>query len=346
MSDSKVFMFPDSPNGGGNSNSDLLTLMALMNGGGGFGGGNWMWIIFLFFLNPYMRNGLFGNGGFGGFGGGGNCGCDGNLSNLINNDVGRQYLMDAINGNRSAIDNLATMFNTSVSNIQNALCGLNGSIQNVGNQVGLTGQQVINAIQQGNMSIAQQIAQCCCDNKLLVTQMGYEGQIRDMQNTSALMNRLDVLGNGVQQGFSAVAYETAKQTCDLNVNMSAQTQSLKDTANANNQAILAKLNEMQNTALQSKIDQLIEAKSTLQTQLNLEHQNAITAQTVAQAVSPINAALAGIRSEVDAIKAAQPTTISVQYPDLTVTPKCQPVCGTPCGQQFNGCGWNGNGFWY
>ena len=346
MSDSKVFMFPDSPSGGGNSNSDLLTLMALMNGGGGFGGGNWMWIIFLFFLNPYMRNGFFGNGGFGGFGGGGNCGCDGNLSNLINNDVGRQYLMDAISGNRSAIDNLATMLNTSVSNIQNALCGLNSSIQNVGNQVGLTGQQVINAIQQGNMSIAQQIAQCCCDNKLLVTQMGYEGQIRDMQNTSALMNRLDVLGNGVQQGFSAVAYETAKQTCELNVNMSNQTQSLKDTANANNQAILEKLNEMQNNALQSKIDQLIETKSTLQTQLNLEHQNAITAQTIAQAVSPINVALAGIRSEVDAIKAAQPATISVQYPDLTVTPKCQSACATPCSQQIVSYGWGERGFWY
>lgn len=342
MSDSKVFMFPDSPSGGGNNNSDLLTLMALMNGGGGFGGGNWMWIIFLFFLNPYMRNGFFGNGGFGGFGGGGNCGCDGNLSNLINNDVGRQYLMDAINGNRNAIDNLATMLNTSVSNIQNAICGLNSSIQNVGNQVGLTGQQVINAIQQGNMSIAQQIAQCCCDNKLLVTQMGYEGQIRDMQNTSALMNRLDVLGNGVQQGFSAVAYETAKQTCELNVNMSNQTQSLKDTANANNQAILEKLNEMQTTALQSKIDHLIETKSTLQTQLNLEHQNAITAQTVAQAIAPVNAALAGIRSEVDAIKSAQPSTTTVQYPQLTVIPN--QGCGYGCGQTWT-CGQN-NGFWY
>lgn len=345
MSDSKVFMFPDYPSNNGGGNNDLLSLLALMNSGGFGGNGNWMWIIFLFFLNPFMRNGLFGNGGFGGFGGG-DCGCAGNLSNLINNDAGRQYLMDAINGNRNAIDNLATMLNTSVSNIQNALCGLNSSIQNVGNQVGLSGQQVINAIQQGNMSIAQQIAQCCCDNKLLVTQMGYEGQIRDMQNTSALMNRLDVLGNGMQQGFSAVAYETAKQTCELNVNMSNQTQSLKDTANANNQAILAKLNEMQNTALQSKIDQLIEAKSTLQTQLNLEHQNAITAQTVAQAVAPVNAALAGIRSEVDAIKAAQPATISVQYPDLTVTPKCQPSCATPCCQQFNGYGWNGNGFWF
>ena len=341
MSDSKVFMFPDSPNGGGNSNSDLMTLMALMNSGG-FGGGNWMWIIFLFFLNPYMRNGFFGNGGFGGFGGGSNCGCDGNLSNLINNDVGRQYLMDAISGNRCALDNLATMLNTSVSNIQNAICGLNSSIQNVGNQVGLTGQQVINAIQQGNMSIAQQIAQCCCDNKLLVTQMGYEGQIRDMQNTSALMNRLDILGNGVQQGFSAVAYETAKQTCELNVNMSNQTQSLKDTANANNQAILAKLNEMQNNALQSKIDHLIETKSTLQTQLNLEHQNAITAQTVAQAIAPVNAALAGIRSEVDAIKSAQPSTTTVQYPQLTVIPN--QGCGYGCGQTWT-CGQN-NGFWY
>lgn len=335
MSDSKVFMFPDSPNGGGNSNSDLMTLMALMNSGG-FGGGNWMWIIFLFFLNPYMRNGFFGNGI-----GNGNCGgCSDGLSNIINNDTGRQYLMDAINGNRTAMENLASLFNTSLSNIQNAICSLNSSIQNVGNQVGLTGQQVINSVQQGNMSIAQQIAQCCCDNKLLVTQMGYEGQIRDMQNTASILGRMDILGNGMQQGFSSVAFETTKQTCDLRDAMGAYAQTLKDTANANNQAVLAKLNEIQTNALQSKIDSLIETKSTLQTQLNLEHQNAITAQTIAQAISPVNAALVGIRSELDAVKAAQPSTTTVQYPQLTVIPN------TGCGcAQTTFCGQN-NGFWY
>lgn len=62
----KVFMFPEG-NTSGNSNVDPALLMALNNGGGFGGNGNWMWIIFLFFLYPLMRN-----GGFGGFG----CGND------------------------------------------------------------------------------------------------------------------------------------------------------------------------------------------------------------------------------------------------------------------------------
>ena len=62
MDDSKVFMFPDGNSKGNSSTSDLATLMALMNNGGGFGNGSWIWVIFLFFLYPLMRNGgLFGN---------------------------------------------------------------------------------------------------------------------------------------------------------------------------------------------------------------------------------------------------------------------------------------------
>ena len=56
MSDSKVFMFPES----GTSTSLDPNLMMALNNNGGFGGnGNWMWIIFLFFLYPLMRNGGF-----------------------------------------------------------------------------------------------------------------------------------------------------------------------------------------------------------------------------------------------------------------------------------------------
>lgn len=60
MDDSKIFMFPD---GGTKQTSDVNSLLPLlMMNGGGMNGGGWMWIIFLFFLYPLMRNGgLFGN---------------------------------------------------------------------------------------------------------------------------------------------------------------------------------------------------------------------------------------------------------------------------------------------
>lgn len=62
--DSKVFMFPE----GNNSSIDPALLMALNNNGGFGGNGNWLWIIFLFFLYPLMRNGgFFGNNGNGSF---------------------------------------------------------------------------------------------------------------------------------------------------------------------------------------------------------------------------------------------------------------------------------------
>ena len=79
MDDSKVFMFPD---GGTKQTSDVNSLLPLlMMSNGGMNGGGWMWIIFLFFLYPLMRNGgLFGNAG-----GYGNC-CLGPLANMVNNN--------------------------------------------------------------------------------------------------------------------------------------------------------------------------------------------------------------------------------------------------------------------
>ena len=68
MDDSKIFMFPDA--GTRQTSSDVNSLLPLLMCNGGFGGGNWIWIIFLFFLYPLMRNGgLFGNAAPNGGGG-------------------------------------------------------------------------------------------------------------------------------------------------------------------------------------------------------------------------------------------------------------------------------------
>lgn len=326
---SEVIMVPDN-NQRNNSGFDPNLLFASMMNGGGFGGnGNWMWIIFLFFLEPLMRNGWFGNGngngGFGGFSG---------LTNTIDNTAGRELLMQGINGNASAIRDLAGMLNTSTDLIQQAICNVNNSITQLSGQVGMSGQQVINAIQFGNQGLASQLASCCCDIRTAITQGNYENQIATLQQTQILSGDIRTVGSAVTQGFCDIAYAFRDQTCQLGSAIQNSTQQIKDAGTAQTNSILSKLTEMQNDAKQAKIDSLQEANSTLRTQINIEHQNAITQQAIAAAVAPINAQLAEI-------KCAQPNTVTVPYYPFSV----QPNCG--CGNNYNnGCGSCQNQFWY
>lgn len=307
MSDSKTFIVPDGNTGTSNGQFDAATLLALMNNNGGFGNGNWLWIIFLFFLYPFMRNGgLFGGNG-----------AVGDLGNLVNNDAGRELLMQAITNNGSAIQNLANMMNTSTSNIQQAICGVNTAIGNVSAQVGLSGQQIINAIQQGNMNIAQQMSTCCCNIRESIT-----------------------------KEFSDIGYTLADKTCQINQNILAQTQALKDSSREETTAIIAKLDTIQKDALSDRIRSLEESKSTLMTQLNLEHQNAITGQQIAAAVNPINASLGIIQKEIDEIKCKQPATITTPYSPVVAVPNCIAAQMGLYGVGIGSSGSYNNGFWY
>ena len=280
---------------------NLLVAMNKNNNGWGDGNG-FMWVIFLFFLMGWGGN------GWGGFGNG-RCG---GLANEINNDYGRSLLMDAIGGNRNALSNLATQLNCTEGQIQAAISALTSQVQNVGNQVGMSGMQVINALQQGNMQIAQQIAQCCCDNKMAIC-----------QQTNTLQSAINNVANGQERGFSSLAYETQRQTCDLNNSIKSSTQQIIDGQRA------AEMREMQN-----KIDHLREENSTYKS-------SAMTSQIVGQAVAPINAVLAGLQQEVAGIKCKLPETVTTPYQPFTAVPNC--VAAQMGLYGLNGV--NGGGFW-
>lgn len=151
-------MFPEM---GSNNGIDPNLLLALNNNGGFGGNGNWIWILFLWLI--WGVNGWGNNGFGGGFGNGA-----GFLSNQMNNDTGRELLMNAIQGNRDSINSLANLLNTEVQTVQNGIFTLNNAITSVGTQVGMSGLQIQNAIQSGNASIASQICQCCCENRLAI----------------------------------------------------------------------------------------------------------------------------------------------------------------------------------
>lgn len=202
MSETKTYVFPESGNSGGSGMMAMLApllqkngldpnlLLAMNNrGNGGFGGdgSSFLWIIFLFFLFPLMGRGGWGNG----FGGGNDGGVPANasLAGLINNDNGRELLMQAITGNGQAINNLATNLNCSVGQIQQAINGVSSKVAEVGCQVGMSSQQIINSIQAGNCQIASQMASCCCDIKTAIQQQGYENQLATLNQTTTLTNQ-------------------------------------------------------------------------------------------------------------------------------------------------------------
>ena len=292
---------------------NLLAVMCNKNNGGfGNEGGWFMWVIFLFFLMGWGGN------GWGGFGAGGR---GAGLANEINNDYGRSLLMDAIGGNRNALSNLATQLNCTEGQIQGAINALSAQVQNVGNQVGMSGMQTINALQQGNMQIAQQLADCCCKTNNNITAMDGNVKLAMCQQTNALTNSINSVAVGQERGFSSVAYETQRQTCDIQKSIADATAQIKAGQTA------AEFREMQN-----KIDKLREENSTFKS-------SAMTSQIVGQAVAPINAVLAGLQKEVSEIKCAQPNTVTVPYQPFVTVPNCVAA-------QYGYYGVaNGTGFW-
>lgn len=308
METSKTYVF--NPEGSGN-NGGMMSLIApllqqrgvdpnvllAMKGNNGFGNGDGSWFIWLLFILCFCG---WGGNGFG-FGGRGN---GAGLANEINNDYGRSLLMDAIGGNRNALSNLATQLNCTEGQIQQAISALTTQVQNVGNQVGMSGMQTINALQQGNMQIASQLADCCCRVNNNITAMDGNVKLAMCQQTGTLQNAINNVAVGQERGFSNVAYETQRQTCDLHNAIKESTQTIVDGQKQ------AEMRELQN-----KIDSLREENSTFKS-------SAMTSQIVGQAVAPINAVLAGLQSEVAGIKCKLPETVTTPYSPFTAVPNC------------------------
>lgn len=204
------------------------------------------------------------------------------------NSAEREMIMSAIQRNGVDLNQLASSINCSTGQIQSAINSVASQISGLSGQLGMSGQQIINSIQSGNCTLATQIADCCCKTQNAITQMGYENQLAVCNQTNTLVNTAN-----------------------------ANTLSLRDGATANTNAILAKLDAMQNQALQDKIAALTAEKSTLQAEISQRNQNATILNAVGQQIAPLAAGLQALQSDVEKVKCSLPPTISVPYPTVT-----------------------------
>ena len=254
----------------GMAGGSMLDLAGLLqnsmrrNDGDGMFGGDGFILLFLLIL-------------FGGWGGNGwNRGQAGQLTNdaavtgavdaaiqrARADGISDSMIMDAIRGNQTAIQTLATTFNTDIGNVQQALCTLNGGIDKLSGQIGLSGQQVINAIQTGNMSLTQQLMSCCCDIKSLVLEQENNVRMATMEQTNTLSDRM-------RTGF-------------------AETHQLIDTQTAQ---MVAGFQSIKDMFTQNKIDTLQATVTELQNNANNSAQTAYLQNYVNSQVAPIQAAV-------------------------------------------------------
>lgn len=298
----EIYQLPESNNGLGNI---PFSIPVGGMGNGLFGGNYGMNGIFDIFglaivasMFGWNGNG-FGNGGFGN-----GAGAAGFISNQLNNDSGRELIMNAITSQgeaqRSAIQNLANtigqdfdLVNAAVSNVQSAL-------QSLALQQAVSVPQIINAIQSGNQQLSQQFCQCCCQTQQQIMAQGYENQIRTIEQTGALSNQAD------------------RNMAQVRADIAAQTTLIND-----------QFCQLKERELQSKID----TQADIITQLRGQIDNA---NQTNQIIGYVNSVVTPLQTKVDQIASKQLPTVPVIYPNI------QAVNNTPYAGGYYGNGFGNN----
>jgi hypothetical protein len=312
MSDTKVYQFGET--GASSLNAVLPFLQQkgidpayiagmLNNGnnGGLFGGRGFEDIIALIIVAA-----LFGNGNGFGFGNGNNRSAESDL------------LAHMVERNGTDLSQLAQTIGCSTGRLQDAIGAVSTQISTLAGQNGLSFQQVINSIQAGNTALATQICNCCCDIKGAIADSKYATE-RGFCNTNQILS----------QGFSSVAYETQRQTCDIEKAIAASTAQIMEGQRA------AEMREMQD-----KLDALREKNAQQAVILNNTQQ---TAQFAAM-LAPIQSDLAELKcNQVPVKKIACPETYVPVNNSINATYGLIPTygCGYGYGFPFSGAFCNG-----
>ena len=183
-------------------------------------------------------------GGRNGFGYGGN-GVDGmgvaGVDRTVVNEANYSRLLDAIAGNRGAIEGLAHSLNCDTNAIQSALCGLD-------KQLALTQGSITSAIQSCCCNIQSKIDECCCRTNLNIERMGNGIEKGLQENRFLISNQFSAQTQLMQQLACDNRSYLAEQFCQIKEREDArEIQNLRDKlenakADARMVAILSAIN--------------------------------------------------------------------------------------------------------
>lgn len=166
------------------------------------------YLIFLMFGGQWMNGGVNNNANL--------QGQIASLQNQMQDNHNSDLTMAAINGSKDAIQQLATLLNSSVGDVQQAINTMSSNIQNGG-----------------------------CQIKSSILEQGYQNQLANCQQTNAMLQGFNNLQNSVSNGFTQIGYNLNTIGCEI-----------KQTSINNTQKIIDTLNNHWNLEQQTTIQQL------------------------------------------------------------------------------------------
>ena len=263
------------------------------------------------------------------------------LSEQMTDNHTSDLIMAAIQGNNAAINDAATRLGCDVNAVASAVQSVRSDISAVGSQLGFSSERIINAVNQGDCGVIQALKDCCCETQKSLLTQSYENRIAIGDATSKLKDSVNYVGLQVEKGFSDTNYQTQAQTCSLQ-------NTIRDAGTANTNAILAKLDAIQNQTLLDKIDQLRERNSEQAVIINNAQQTATFSQMLNSYTAPIAAAVNTLQTEVASVKCRLPETVTLPYSCATAVPTNTLYNGWSFSPNYfsayNGCGCN-NTLW-
>ena len=268
----EIIQLPSGQNGNQNGGTSILPVS---NAGGIFGnnGQTSLMDLFGFAIVASIFPNIFGNGyGYGNRG----VQCGGCQCPSVDGQLALQAVAAQGDASRAAIENLAASMGQNYNTILPAVQGVQNTLSALAN--------------------ASQLSQCCCDNRLLTTQQGYETRIQTIDQTNQLNNTINANGQRQVDAIADLKTTMIKEFCD------------------------ARERDMQ-AIINKQADEI----SQLRTKDN------ISAQTN-QILGYVNQVLAPIQAGLKEIQDKMPNTVPVQYPNLQVVNATPYVNGGYYGQ--------------
>ena len=295
MSNLKHFYMPTEiiqlPSGNQNGNQGGFNVLPVNGNGGLFGnnGQTSLMDLFGFAIVASIFPNIFGNG-YGNRGGGG-CPCQ-----SVDSALALQAVTAEGAASRAAIENLAASMGQNYSTVLPAVLNVQNTLSALASANGMGFLQVVNALQQGNSTLAAQLAQCCCDNRLLTTTQGYENRIQTIDQTNALNGTITAQGQRQVDAIADLKTTMIKEFCDA-----------------------------RERDMQAIIDKQADEIGQLRTK------DTISGQT-REILGYVNTVLAPLQAAVKEIQDKMPNTVPVQYPNLQVVNATPYVNGGYYGQ--------------
>lgn len=235
-----------------NKNANDPALMAAMMNGGMNGQWNnpFVYLVWMMFANRWMGN--YGNPTA-------NTTTQAQiqaLQGVVQDNHNSDLLMQAVNGNTTATQQLATALNAGFDQVNAAICGVRNGITAANGNIQLAAQQMIsnnnlqsaalgNQICQGFNGVQREILTQGCQGQLGTQAANYQNQINNLQQSNLIQTLNQQQSQLISNGFTQIGFQVERRGCEI-----------KEANLANTQKIVDTLNQHWNTEQQTEIAQL------------------------------------------------------------------------------------------